>query len=174
MKIKKLLIPFLLIPLSFIFLSSKGGCSRDIGAYEGTSVTELKVIDVRMDPTTGSPVVVLQDLSNTVSLPIWIGSNEAMAIATYINDISFPRPMTHDLLNNILKEMNVHVIRIVITDLIDQTYYAVILLKYQGKKYSIDSRPSDAIALALRIDAPIFISTKVLSSKGVRENVEHL
>jgi hypothetical protein len=123
---------------------------------------EMKVKGLTLDPLTNMPIVILKDLEEERALPIWVGIFEANAIALEMESVPTPRPMTHDLIKNILEGIQAEVSRIVINDLQDNTFYAVILLSFNGTEVTIDSRPSDAIALALRVDAPIFVAKKVL------------
>lgn len=124
---------------------------------------EVKVGALIMDPNSNTPIVVLKGVNEDAILPIWVGAYEANAIALEIEKIVPQRPMTHDLLRNLITQLSYHVNRITITDLIDNTFYAVIELKNEtGNITSLDARPSDAIALALRTDCPIFVSQKVL------------
>ena len=122
---------------------------------------EMKVKGLALDPS-NMPIVILKDMEEERALPIWVGIFEANAIALGMEDVPVPRPMTHDLIKNILEKVQATVSRIVINDLEDMTFFAVILLSIDGNEVSIDSRPSDAIALALRVDAPIFVAKKVL------------
>jgi len=115
-----------------------------------------------MDPVTNMPVVVLKETSGTGVLPIWVGMHEANAIALEIEKVQTPRPMTHDLLKNVLTGLNVHVHKVVVSDLKDDTFYALIWMERDGQVMSMDSRPSDALALALRLDCPIFVEDQVL------------
>ncbi len=118
-----------------------------------------------MDPNSGTPIIILKDVNSEMMLPIWVGAFEANAIALEIEKIAPQRPATHDLLRNLLFELGATVRRIVITELRDNTFYAVIELeKGGGETVSLDSRPSDAIALALRVDSPIFVDETVMSS----------
>ncbi len=129
---------------------------------------EVKVRGLILDPTNNSPVVILKDVASEAMLPIWIGVFEANAIAMEIEKGVPPRPMTHDLLKNVIAQLGATVERVVITDLRDSTFYAVIILDVGGEKVIVDSRPSDAIALALRTDSPIFVAEHVMrSSRGV-------
>jgi len=123
---------------------------------------EMKVKGLALDSSTNMPIVILKDMEEERALPIWVGIFEANAIAIKMEDIPVPRPMTHDLIKNILEKVQATVSRIVINDMEDNTFFAVILLSIDGNEVSIDSRPSDAIALALRVDAPIFVAKKVL------------
>jgi bifunctional DNase/RNase len=123
---------------------------------------EMKVSGLTMDPITNTPIVILKDLEEKKAIPIWIGIFEASAIATEIEKITFSRPMTHDLLNEILKVLRAVVLRIEIHDLRNNTFFANIQLLTDGNVIVIDARPSDAIAIALRAGAPIFVDTKVI------------
>jgi bifunctional DNase/RNase len=110
------------------------------------------------------PIVVLKDIHGSAVLPVWVGIYEANAIALEIEKVQTPRPMTHDLLRNVLLGLNVRVQKVVVNDLRDQTFYALIWIERDGRIMSIDSRPSDALALALRVDCPIFVEDEVLKS----------
>ncbi|MEE9518652.1 MAG: bifunctional nuclease family protein [bacterium] len=123
---------------------------------------EMKVKGLALDPSTNMPIVILKDLEEERALPIWVGIFEANAIALEMESVPTPRPMTHDLIKNILDETEATVLRIVVNDLKDNTFYAEIYLSLNGTEVAIDSRPSDAIALALRVDAPIYVAKKVL------------
>jgi bifunctional DNase/RNase len=123
---------------------------------------EMKVKSLMMDPVTQMPIVVLRDPSGDSLLPIWVGLFEANAIALQLENIATPRPMTHDLLRSVLSSMEAEVERIVITDLKENTFYASVQLRYNGRELTIDSRPSDAIALALRTESPIFVNKGVI------------
>jgi uncharacterized protein len=125
---------------------------------------EMKIRGLMMDPVTNMPIVVLKDIASDVVLPIWVGIYEANAIALEIEKVTTPRPMTHDLIKNILIGFDTHVHKIVVNELRDDTFFAVIWLEREGKVISIDSRPSDALALALRLDCPIFVDEEVLKS----------
>ena len=125
---------------------------------------EMNVGGLTLDPATKSPIVVLRDAANTVNLPIWIGLLEATAIATELEGIEMARPMTHDLLRNMIGELGGEVQRVEISDLRDNTYYARIHIRTSGGARVVDSRPSDAISLALRVKSPIFVARKVLQA----------
>jgi uncharacterized protein len=125
---------------------------------------EVKIRGLMMDPVTNMPVVVLKETSGNGVLPIWVGVYEANAIALEIEKIQTPRPMTHDLLKNVLTGLNVRVQKVVVCDLKEDTFYALIWMERDGQMMSIDSRPSDALALALRLDCPIFVEDEVLKS----------
>lgn len=132
---------------------------------------EMKIRGLMMDPVTNMPVVILKDADGGSVLPIWVGVFEANAIALEIEKVQTPRPMTHDLLRNVLFGLDTQVRKIVVTELKDDTFYAVISLDQNGSTMTIDSRPSDALALALRTDAPIFVDEKVLQSSKVANAV---
>ena len=123
---------------------------------------EVKVFGLAMDPMTGTPIVILKDLQEKKAIPIWIGLFEASAIATQMEGIDLARPMTHDLLNGILKILDVKVLKIIINDLKNNTFFATIHILKDDVPIEVDARPSDAIALALRADAPIFVDEKII------------
>ena len=125
---------------------------------------EMKIRGLMMDPVTNMPIVVLKDVGGEAILPIWVGIYEANAIALEIEKVTTPRPMTHDLLKNLLLGLETHVQKVVVNELRDDTFYALIWLERDGQMMSIDSRPSDALALALRVDCPIFVDDEVLKS----------
>ncbi|MEI9479678.1 MAG: bifunctional nuclease family protein [Deltaproteobacteria bacterium] len=127
---------------------------------------EMKVAGITVDPFTNTPIVILKDLEEKDVLPIWIGLLEASSIATALENIQTPRPMTHDLLKNVLDSLGVKVIKIEVNDLRDNTYFALIHMEVDGKRLVIDSRPSDAIALALRVDAAIFVEESVIKKSA--------
>jgi bifunctional DNase/RNase len=128
---------------------------------------EMKIRGLMMDPVTQMPIVVLKDVQGTSVLPIWVGVYEANAIALEIEKVQTPRPMTHDLLRNVFLGLEVRVDKIVVSDLKDDTFYAVIWVERDGQLMMIDSRPSDALALALRMDCPIFVDEQVLKNSKV-------
>lgn len=128
---------------------------------------EMKVMGIALDTRTGSPIVVLHDLDNRRALPIWIGSAEASAIIRKIEKLSVTRPMTHDLIVDIVKQTGYSVNRVEINDVEKETYYATIFLTNGEKEITIDSRPSDAIAVAMRADAPILVTANVLMNGAV-------
>ena len=123
---------------------------------------EMKVTGLTIDPFTNMPIIILKDLEEKSALPIWIGLIEASAIATELEKIELSRPMTHDLMKNIFKKLDVSVKKVEVNDLCDNTFYARIYLEKGSKEVVIDSRPSDAIALALRARSPIFVAKKVV------------
>ena len=122
----------------------------------------MSIKGLMLDPVSNSPIVVLKDENEKFFLPIWVGIFEANAIALQLENISTPRPMTHDLLRNMIAELDGRVTRIVINDLRDSTFFAQIRLLVGEKTLEVDARPSDAIALALRAEAPIFVAQSVL------------
>src|SRR5262249_6388136 len=134
---------------------------------EDTMEVEMKIRGLMMDPVTNMPIVVLKDVQGNSVLPIWVGVYEANAIALEIEKVQTPRPMTHDLLRNVFLGLEVRVDKIVVSDLKDDTFYAVIWIERDGQLMMIDSRPSDALALALRMDCPIFVDEQVLKNSKV-------
>jgi bifunctional DNase/RNase len=136
---------------------------------------EMKIRGLMMDPVTNMPIVILKDIDSDTVLPIWVGVYEANAIALEIEKVTTPRPMTHDLIKNVLVGLESQVRKVVVTELRDDTFFAVIWVERDGRIISIDSRPSDALALALRVDCPIFVEDDVLkSSKVAASNSERL
>jgi hypothetical protein len=133
---------------------------------------EVKIRALMMDPNSGTPIIILKDVNSETMLPIWVGAYEANAIALEIEKIAPQRPMTHDLLRNLIVEMGASVERVVITELRDNTFFAVIEMRtLDGTAMMLDSRPSDAIALALRADSPIYVDMEVIrSSRNTVEN----
>ncbi len=123
---------------------------------------EMKIAGITVDPFTNTPIVLLKDLEEKDVLPIWIGLLEASSIATALENIQTPRPMTHDLLKNILDQLGIKVIKIEVNDLKDNTYYALIHMDVNNKRLTIDARPSDALAIALRTGASIFVEESVI------------
>lgn len=135
---------------------------------------EVKIRALMMDPNSGTPIIILKDVNSETMLPIWVGAYEANAIALEIEKIAPQRPMTHDLLRNLIVEMGASVERVVITELRDNTFFAVIEMRtIDGTAMMLDSRPSDAIALALRADCPIYVDMEVIrSSRNTVESEE--
>jgi bifunctional DNase/RNase len=125
---------------------------------------EMKIRGLMMDPVTNMPIVVLKDARGSAILPIWVGIYEANAIALEIEKVQTPRPMTHDLLRNLLLGLDVRVHKVVVSELKDDTFFALIWMERNGQMISMDSRPSDALALALRVDCPIYVEETVLKS----------
>lgn len=125
---------------------------------------EMKIRGLMMDPVTNMPIVILRDLDGKAVLPIWVGVYEANAIALEIEKVTTPRPMTHDLIKNLLMGLGGGVSKVVVSDLQDDTFFAMIWVERNGEMIAIDSRPSDALAVALRLDCPIYVEDEVLSS----------
>ena len=125
---------------------------------------EMSIKGLMVDPISNMPIVILRDKEGSKTLPIWVGMFEANAIALQIENISTPRPMTHDLLRNVIHDLKASVQKIVVCDLQDSTFYALIYLMLNGEVVAIDARPSDAIALALRTRAPIFVEETVIDN----------
>src|SRR5262245_40123633 len=125
---------------------------------------EMTIKGLMVDPITNMPIVILRDKEGQKVLPIWVGIFEANAIALQIENVATPRPMTHDLLRNVIQDLNAAVQRVVVSDLQENTFYALIYLTVNGETVAIDARPSDAIALALRTRAPIFVEEKVIDN----------
>ena len=125
---------------------------------------EMTIKGLMVDPITNLPIVILKDKAGERVLPIWVGIFEANAIALQIENIATPRPMTHDLLRNVITDLEGKVDRIVVSDLRDNTFYAVIHLTVRGERVAIDARPSDAIALALRTHSPILVDEQVIDN----------
>jgi len=123
---------------------------------------EMKVRGLALDPLSNMPIIILRDEEDKRSLPIWVGIFEANAIALELEKITTPRPMTHDLIKNILEALEARVLKVVVNDLRDNTFFAVIHLQLGEAELTVDSRPSDAIALALRVGAPIFVEEEVV------------
>lgn len=126
------------------------------------SLVQMKVTGLTIDPFTNMPIIILKDLQEKMALPIWIGLIEASAVATELEKIELSRPMTHDLMKNMLHELGIVVKRVAVIDLTDNTFYAEIVLVRDDETLVMDSRPSDAIALALRVHAPIYVAKKVM------------
>jgi bifunctional DNase/RNase len=125
---------------------------------------EVRIRGLMMDPATNMPIVVLKDIASDTVMPIWVGIFEANAIAIEIEKVAAPRPMTHDLTRNLIRHLNASLERVVITELKDDTFLAVLWLMQGEDPVAIDARPSDAIALALRADCPIFVSEQVMQT----------
>ena len=120
-----------------------------------------------VDPVTNMPIVVLKDINGTAILPIWVGVYEANAIALEIEKVATPRPMTHDLVTDMLDQLGAQVTRITVTELRENTFYAQITVQLDGSEIEVDSRPSDAIALAIRAEAPIFAADDVIEESAI-------
>jgi uncharacterized protein len=132
---------------------------------------EMKIRGLMMDPVTNMPIVILKDVCSAHVLPIWVGIYEANAIALEIEKVSTPRPMTHDLIKTLLVGLDAGIKKVVVNELKDDTFFAVIWVQRNGEMISVDSRPSDALALALRLDCPIFVDDSVLKSSRLANNV---
>lgn len=152
----------------FAFAVKKG--QRSLDQEGGFMFREMKVSGLVMDPQTNTPILILKDLHDETSLPIWIGLLEATSIATELEKIQFPRPMTHDLIKNFFDHLQVKVERIEVCDLRDNTYYALIYLREKDRVDPIDARPSDAIAIALRTAAPIFVKEEIIQRSQKTED----
>lgn len=125
---------------------------------------EVRIRGLMMDPATNMPIVVLKDVASDTVMPIWVGIFEANAIAIEVEKVAAPRPMTHDLTRNLIRHLNAQLERVVISELNDSTFYAVLHLRQGEEPMLIDARPSDAIALALRADCPIYVSQEVMEA----------
>jgi hypothetical protein len=134
----------------------------DVAAVRVAEEVEMVIRGLMMDPVTNMPIVVLKDISSDMVLPIWVGIFEANAIALELEKTATPRPMTHDLLQNMARGLNAQVQKVVVSELRDDTFYAVIWMDHAGETVAMDARPSDAIALALRWDCPIYVNREVL------------
>ena len=126
----------------------------------------MVISGLTVDPLTNSPIVILKEIEGERTLPIWIGLLEATAIASELEGIKFSRPMTHDLLKNLMMLTEIKVNKVEVCDLKNNTYFALIHINHMGKEISIDARPSDALALSLRVHAPIFVAEEVISKSS--------
>jgi bifunctional DNase/RNase len=152
-----------------------GAEQSDLTAAAAKAEVEMQIRGLMIDPLTNMPIVVLKDVASDTVLPIWVGIFEANAIALELEKSTTPRPMTHDLLRNVTRGLNATVRKIVVSELRDETFYAVIWMEHDGETVAIDSRPSDAIALALRWDCPIYASRAVLdNAKQVAEGPQNV
>jgi len=156
---------YILIGLIFLLIASLGIIT--LGKEKNPAFIEMEVKGVRIDPVSQGPVVILADKEGKKGLPIWIGLVEANAINKELNQVSSPRPMTHDLLHSILLQTHVKVKEVKIVELKEQTYYATLFLILNKGVIEVDARPSDAIILALKSKAPIYVSAKVLEQQGL-------
>ena len=132
---------------------------------------EMKIRGLMMDPVTNMPIVILKDVHGSAILPIWVGVYEANAIALEIEKVTTQRPMTHDLIKTVLLGLNMSMKKVVVNELKEDTFYALIWLERDGELISVDSRPSDALALALRLDCPIYVEDAVLKSSKLATSV---
>jgi hypothetical protein len=123
---------------------------------------EVRIRGLMMDPATSMPIVVLKDVASEMVMPIWVGIFEANAIAIELEKVDAPRPMTHDLTRNLIHDLNARIERVVISELKDDTFFATLWLRQGDDPITIDARPSDAIALALRVDCPIYVAEAVM------------
>ena len=135
-------------------------------AHPASRDVEVEVSRIAVDPDSHAPVVLLEDKTHTVALPIWVGPAEAQSIAARLAGVEPPRPLTHDLMKTVMDRVGVGLQRVVIRELRDNTYYASIVLLWQGEEVEIDSRPSDAIAMAVRFGQPIFVNRALLEGQG--------
>lgn len=133
---------------------------------------QMTIKGLMIDPITNMPIIILRDPNGESVLPIWVGVFEANAIATEMEKIPTPRPMTHDLLRDLVKGLGARIDRITVTELKDNTFYALIHLSRDGRTFQVDSRPSDAIALALRAEAPIFVNSAVIEAAKLIDPTE--
>ena len=143
-------------------------------AIKGTEIeadVEVRIRGLMMDPVTNMPMIVLKDVDSDSVLPIWVGIFEANAIAMEIEKASVPRPMTHDLLRNAIRALDAEIRKVVVSALKEDTFYGVIWLDRKGETLTLDARPSDALALALRHDCPIFVDDKILKNSTAAANV---
>lgn len=133
---------------------------------------EVRIRGLMMDPATNMPIIMLKDVNSEAVIPIWVGIFEANAIASEIEKIATPRPMTHDLARNLMRHLNAELERIVITEIKNDTFYAALWLKHGEEPMVVDARPSDAIALALRADCPIYVSEQVMQSAKLNPSAQ--
>ncbi len=136
----------------------------ETAVHPASDEVEMQIRGLMMDPVTNMPIIVLKDVASDRVLPIWVGLYEANAIALELEKTATPRPMTHDLLQNLARGLNAEVRKVVVSELRDDTFYAVIWMDHAGEMVTLDARPSDAIALALRWDCPIYVNRTVLES----------
>jgi bifunctional DNase/RNase len=139
--------------------------------FGGRVEIEMKIRGLMMDPVTQTPIVILKDVDGGTILPIWVGMYEANAIALEIEKVATPRPMTHDLIKTLLAGLETNVSKVVVNELKDDTFYAMIWLEKDGELITVDSRPSDALALALRTDCPIYVDEQVIRTSKATNSV---
>jgi bifunctional DNase/RNase len=132
------------------------------GTHKASEIIEVRIRGLMMDPSTSMPIVVLKDVASETVMPIWVGIFEANAIALEIEKVAAPRPMTHDLTRNLIRNLNARLERVVISELKDDTFYATLWLQQGDEPLVLDARPSDALALALRADCPIYVTDEVM------------
>jgi bifunctional DNase/RNase len=135
---------------------------------------QMKVEGLLFDPRSNMYILLLKEIDGKATLPIWIGKPEADSIALALGKVETPRPLTHDLIKNITESLKIRITKITVTEILDNTYYALVCLNDGKKETFIDSRPSDAIAVALRVDAPIFVEERVIGQKSTDELEEWL
>src|ERR1700751_4167045 len=131
---------------------------------QASDEVEMQIRGLMMDPVTNMPIIVLKDIASDLVLPIWVGIFEANAIALELEKTTTPRPMTHDLMQNMARGLNAEIRKVVVSELREDTFYAVIWMDHAGETVAMDARPSDAIALALRWDCPIYVNREVLEN----------
>ena len=141
-----------------------GAEHEDAAVAAAKAEVEMQIRGLMIDPQTNMPIVILKDIASDALLPIWVGIFEANAIAMELDKSTTPRPMTHDLMRNLTRGLNAVVRKVVVSELRDETFYAVIWMEQDGETVTLDARPSDAIALALRFDCPIYASRTVLDN----------
>ena len=132
------------------------------GTHKASEIIEVRIRGLMMDPSTSMPIVVLKDVASETVMPIWLGIFEANSIALEIEKVAAPRPMTHDLTRNLIRNLNARLERVVISELKDDTFYATLWLQQGDEPLVLDARPSDALALALRADCPIYVTDEVM------------
>ena len=132
------------------------------GTHKANEIIEVRIRGLMMDPSTSMPIIVLKDVASEAVMPIWVGIFEANAIALEIEKVAAPRPMTHDLARNLIRNLNARLERVVISELKDDTFYATLWLQQGNEPLVLDARPSDALALALRADCPIYVTDEVM------------
>lgn len=130
---------------------------------------EVNIAGMTMDPTSNTPIIILKLVNGEQAIPIWIGLLEATSIASALRNIKFDRPMTHDLFKNFVESLNIDVAKVEVCDLKDNTFYAKIYFMSEDKNFSMDARPSDAIAIALRFQAPIYVDDKIIEKSQALE-----
>ena len=150
------------IALTLLFAHCSAQQSRDEPALEDDRDVAVEVRRVLLDPSTHNPIVLLEEREGSRTLPIWIGEAEAQSIAVELGNVQWPRPNTHDLAKRLLASLEATVERVVVTELRGDTYFAVLVIRAGGKRVEIDARPSDAIAIALRVEAPVFVRDALL------------
>ncbi len=155
--------------LSLILLLGITGCKIPVSGKGNDELVEVTVKGITIDVQSNSPMVVLEDKKEKKMMPIWIGLSEARAIATELEGITLPRPMTHDLMKSIISGLNASLERVVVSDLKNNTFYAIVVIKLKHKHLQFDARPSDAIALALRFSVPIYVEKDVFEKARVFE-----